>query len=350
MKSNPFLGNRLVSELGFGAAEIGNLHRALSDDEADAALSAAAEAGITLFDTAPFYGHGLSELRLGRFLRERPAGGYVLSTKVGRYMVRPGADAGPPVWAAPLNFAPVFDYSYDGTMRALEQSRMRLGLPVPDIVFIHDLDRRNHGAAFDHHFRIASDGVIRALHELRASGDVRAIGVASNEGDVGAMLLGEGDFDCALVAGCYTLLDQSGLDAFLPLCARTGIQVIVGGVFNSGILATGTRDGALYGYAPAPEPILRRVRALEAICARHGVPLAAAAIQFARSHPAVISVLIGASRAASIERAVDALNVMIPPDFWREVREAGLVASAAPLPASQILQDVIPAKAGTHPS
>jgi D-threo-aldose 1-dehydrogenase len=331
LKSVSFL-DRSVSELGFGAAEIGNLYRAMSDGEADATLSAAADSGITLFDTAPFYGHGLSELRLGRFLRARPAGSYLLSTKVGRYMVRPGAEAAPPVWAGPLDFAPVFDYSYDGTMRSLEQSRMRLGLPVPDIVFIHDLDRRNHGAAFDHHFKIATDGVIRALRELRASGDVRAIGVASNEGDVGAMLLREGDFDCALVAGCHTLLDRSALDELLPLCERKGVRVIVGGVFNSGILATGAREGALYGYAPAPDPVMRRVRALEAVCAQHGVPLAAAAIQFAKAHPTVISVLIGASRAANIQRAVDALNFPIPADLWRDFREAGLISPVPPAP------------------
>jgi D-threo-aldose 1-dehydrogenase len=335
LKSSLFL-NRPVSEFGFGAAEIGNLYRALSDDEAHAVFAAAADAGVTLFDTAPFYGHGLSELRLGRFLRGRPPGSYVLSTKVGRYMVKPTAEPGPPVWAAPLDFAPVFDYSYDGTMRSLEQSRMRLGLPVPDIVFIHDLDRRNHGAAFDHHFRIARDGVIRALGELRVSGDVGGIGVATNEGDVGAMLLREGDFDCALLAGRYTLLDQSALDEFLPLAERRGVKIVLGGVFNSGILATGAQEGAVYDYAPAPEAVMAKVRALEAICARYGVPLAAAAIQFANAHPSVVSILIGASRPASIARSVDALRFPIPSDLWREVREAGLVAPTAPSPPPRL--------------
>jgi D-threo-aldose 1-dehydrogenase len=333
LKSHPFLNDRAVSELGFGAAEIGNLHRALSEDEAHAVLFAAAAAGIALFDTAPFYGHGLSELRLGRFLRERPPGSFVLSTKVGRYMIAPVGHPVPPAWAAPLNFAPVFDYSYDGTMRSLEQSRMRLGLPIPDIVFIHDLDRRNHGAAFDDHFRIATGGVVRALDELRRSGDVGAIGVATNEGDAGTMLLKEGDFDCALLAGRYTLLDQSGLDEFLPFCQRRNVKVLAAGVFNTGILATGARDGARYDYAPAPEAVLRRVRAFEAICARHHVPLPAVAIQFARFHPAVVSVLIGASRPASVARSVEALHAPIPPELWREIRESGLIAAAAPTPS-----------------
>jgi D-threo-aldose 1-dehydrogenase len=338
LKSIPFLNGKSISELGFGAAEIGNLHRALSDAEADAALDAARAAGITLFDTAPFYGHGLSELRLGRFLRAslRDACGsrdaYVLSTKVGRYMIRPGADGAPGPWAAPLDFAPVFDYSYDGTMRSLEQSRMRLGLPIPDIVFIHDLDRRNHGAAFDDHFRIATGGVVRALHALRRSGDVGAIGVATNEGDAGRMLLREGDFDCALLAGRYTLLDQSALGDFLPYAQARGVKIVSGGVFNTGILATGARPGALYDYAPAPDAVLRRVRAFEAICARHRVPLAAAAIQFARFHPAIVSVLIGASRPASVARGVEALQAPTPPDLWREIRESGLIAPGAPLP------------------
>jgi D-threo-aldose 1-dehydrogenase len=333
LKSIPFLNNLAVSELGFGAAEIGNLHRMLSDEEAHAVLTAAADAGVTLFDTAPFYGHGLSELRLGQFLRGRPSGGYILSTKVGRYMTPPGAEPTPSVWASPLNFAPVFDYSYDGTMRSLEQSRMRLGLPTPDIVFIHDLDRRNHGSNFDAQFRIATGGVIRALHALRASGDVGAIGVATNEGDVGAMLLNEGDFGCALLAGRYTLLDQTALVDFMPVAKARGVKLILGGVFNSGILATGARDGALHDYAPASEPVMRRVRALSAICDRYGAPLAAAAIQFAKAHPSVASVLVGASRAITMARAIEALHAPIPGDLWRELSQAGLIAPDAPLPA-----------------
>jgi D-threo-aldose 1-dehydrogenase len=322
-----------VSALGFGAAEIGNLYRAQSDEEAQATLLAAAQAGMTLFDTAPFYGHGLSEMRLGQFLRNRPRDSFVLSTKVGRYMTAPG---GPLPWspfAAPLPFLPVFDYSYDGTMRALEQSRMRLGVPRLDVVFVHDLDRNNHGAAFDAQFRTAVAGCFKALSELRRAGEIGAIGIGVNEGDVGAMMLAEGDFDCALLAGRYTLLDQSGLEVFLPTCVAKGVKVLMGGIFNSGILASGAVPGAVYNYGPAPEPVIQRVRVLEAICTRHGVPLAAAALQFAAAHPAAISVLVGASRPDNVDRAVRTFHAPVNAALWREIAESGLIATGAPLPA-----------------
>ena len=325
-------GTAPLSELGFGGAGIGNLYRALADDEAALALDAAVAAGITWFDTAPFYGHGLSELRLGRFLRGRPRSSYVLSTKVGCVMtVSKTAAAGGP-FVDPLPFTPRFDYSRGGTLRAFEQSQMRLGLPRPDIVFVHDLDRRNHGSGFERQRKIAITGAFAALQELRHNGDIGAMGLAVNEPELGAALLQEADFDVALLAGRYTLLDHGALDSFLPAAAQRGVDVVLGGVFNSGILATGAVAGARYDYAPASAEVLRRTQAFAATCARHGVPLAALALQFARAHPAVRSILIGVSRAESVVRNVAALAWPIPPALWRELTDSRLLADHVPLP------------------
>lgn len=313
--------------LGFGAAQIGNLYRAVSDAEAFATLDAAARVGVTLFDTAPFYGHGLSELRLGQFLRARPRDSYVLSTKVGCYMLPPTTSMPHSVFAAPLPFLPVIDYSYAGTLRSLEQSAARLGIPRFDIVLIHDLDRRNHGALFEHHLRIARDGAIRALHELKRDGAVGAIGIAVNEPDVGLQLLAEMEVDVALLAGCYSLLDQSGLE-FLAAAGARGAEVLLASVFNSGILAAGTlgvAGAAHYRYAAPPAHILARVRAFEAVCARHGVPLAAVALRFAAAHPAVASVVVGASQPASIARAAAAMDCVIPTELWSELVGSALL-------------------------
>jgi D-threo-aldose 1-dehydrogenase len=315
-----------VSRLGFGAAEIGNLHRAVPDHQAQETLLEAARAGITLFDTAPSYGNGLSELRLGQFLRGQPAGSYVLSTKIGKYMAAPPAGTPPShsVFAAPLPFNTVFDYSYEGTMRALEQSRLRLGLLRPDIVFIHDLDRRNHGDALPGQVRIALAGACRALDELRRSGDIGSAGIAVNEADTGTALLKEWDFDCALMAGCYTLLDQSAQATFLPAAQAAGVPVLAASVFNSGILA----GGATFRYAPPEPAIAERVKLLTPICARHATPLAAVALQFAASHPAIASVIVGASTPAHVQRSAAALNAPVPAALWEELQAGNLIPAA----------------------
>ncbi len=306
-----------VSRLAFGGAEIGNLHRAVSEQQAQDTLQAAAALGVTLFDTAPSYGNGLSELRLGHFLRSQPLGSYVLSTKVGNYMVAPAAGETSPVsaFARPLPFKAIFDYSYDGTMRALEQSRLRLGLLKPDIVFIHDLDRRNHGERLPEQIAIALGGACRALEELRRSGDIGAAGIAVNEPDTGTTLLQRWDFDCALMAGCYTLLDQTADAAFLPAAREAGIPVIAASVFHSGILA----GGATYDYAAPSAATTQRVRMLEAICARHATSLAAVALQFVARHPAICSVAIGTSRPETMQRSAAALDAQIAAALWDEL-------------------------------
>jgi D-threo-aldose 1-dehydrogenase len=318
----PFTRGLSVSPLAFGSAEIGNLHRAVSEQQAQQTLHAAADSGVTLFDTAPAYGNGLSELRLGQFLRSRPRTSYVLSTKVGNYMVAPshGTPPGRSVFASPLPFEKIFDYTYDGTMRALEQSRLRLGLLRPDIVFIHDLDRRNHGNALPEQMRIAQNGACRALDELRRSGDIGAAGIAVNEADTGAMLLGEWNFDCALLAGCYTLLDQTADASFLPAARKAGIPVIAASVFHSGILA----GGATFNYAAPAAGTMQRVRMLDALCARHEIPLAALALQFAARRRGIASVVVGASRPETISRSAAALMAAIPDGLWEELAASNM--------------------------
>ena len=322
--------DRQARPLGVGAAEIGNLARRLSEAEAQAVLAAAWTAGFRLFDTAPGYGAGLSELRLGAFLRDKPRDAYVLSTKVGRCL-EPASGPLADGFAAPLPFAARFGYGYDAVMRSFEQSTLRLGITRFDLLLVHDLDRRNHGAAFEAHRAEALDGGMRALSELRRAGDVQAVGVAVNEGDVGARMIADGDFDVALLASRYTLLEQTALDDFLPAAQARGLPVLAGGVFNSGILAA----GSTYDYRPAGAAILARVARLRALCERHHVRLPAAALQFVRAHPAVGTVLIGMAQPDRAAASLALLDEAIPPAFWAELRADGLVAASAPLPTDE---------------
>jgi D-threo-aldose 1-dehydrogenase len=315
----------IASRLGLGCAEIGNLYRALSEAEAYAVLDAGRAAGITLFDTAPGYGNGLSEIRAGAYLRDHPGAGLRLSTKVGRYLVPGKGRNTRDFFAAPLPFEGRFDYSYDGVMRSFEQSLLRLGMTSVDMVFVHDLDTGNHGDALEHHYHALIDGGLRALDELRRAGDARAIGAAVNEPAIGARMLADGAFDVALLASRYTLLDQSALDAFLPAAQARDVTVIAGGVFNSGILATGARPGARFDYGVAGADVVARVGRIEAVCARHGVPLAAAALQFTLAHPAIAMVLVGASRPERVADTAAASVHPIPAAMWAELRDEGLV-------------------------
>lgn len=318
--------------LGFGAAQLGNLFRSISECESWAVQQAAWDAGMRVFDTSPFYGFGLSELRLGAFLRSRPAGSYRMITKVGRSMAPASERSGATPFADPLPFDAVVDFGYDATMRSLEQSMMRLGVSRFDVLLVHDLDRRNLGEAFEKHYADARVGAFRALDQLRAAGQVDAIGVAVNEADVGTRMLQDADFDVVLLAGRYTLLEQTALQSFLPLVQRQGLALLLGGVFNTGILASGARDGATYNYAPAAPEMLSRAGAIEALCREFGVPLAAASLQFAMAHPAVACTLIGTSRPERITEQCHLAQLAIPQPFWQALRRRGLVDSAAPLP------------------
>jgi D-threo-aldose 1-dehydrogenase len=325
-----------VGVLGLGGAPLGDLYERIPEDQALETLETAYRCGIRLFDTAPLYGYGLSEHRLGDVLRNKPRADLVISTKVGRWL-RPEhperIDRGQ--FVGGLNFQPVYDYSYDGTMRSLEQSYQRLGMNRIDIALIHDVDIWTHGSAeaYDARFGEAVNGAYRALDELRRTGIVNAIGVGVNEVAPCVRFAKEGSFDCFLLAGRYTLLEQSGLDDLLPLAERQGFSLLLGGPFNSGILATGPAPGAKYNYKSAPAAIVERVARIETICKRHAVPLAAAAIQFPLGHPSVASIIAGAVSASEVERNADYMDLTIPKSLWEELKADQLLASDARVPA-----------------
>jgi D-threo-aldose 1-dehydrogenase len=327
-----------VTALGFGAAPIGGFRAMIPEAEAQALLEAAWDGGVRFFDTSPFYGYGRSELRVGHALRQRPREAFVLSTKIGRVMhaLRPGEAPPPDLRQGGLpGFVPAFDYSYDGVMRSLEQSCLRLGIARIDVLLIHDVDfwTIRDRAVLEERFRAVMEGGYRALHELRAAGVIGAIGCGLNEADMCLRFARAGDFDCMLLAGRYTLLEQGALDAFLPYCTERGMSVVVGGPFNSGILAGEVKEGAPYDYVAAPAPVVEKARRIEAVCHRHGVALPAAALQFPLAHPAVCSVIPGALARREVEQNLAHLRQLIPAALWAELKAEGLLDSAAPVPA-----------------
>ncbi|TCL71190.1 aldo/keto reductase [Rhizobium sp. BK251] len=307
-----------ASRLGFGASGLGTLYRDVSEEESASVLAAAYAAGLRYFDTAPLYGHGLSELRLGRFLRTVPRKSVTLSTKAGRYMVPPwGEEVDYGRWASPLRLKPVFDYSYDGTMRSLEQSANRLGLADFDLVYIHDVDRFTHGEDYERRFGEAVEGCYRALDELRRAGHIRAIGVGVNESDVATRFVKAIDLDAVMIAGRYTLLDPSASFDLFPEAERRGVEIVAAGIFNSGILAKGpSSDQATYDYGAPPTEIVDRAKKLDELCAAYGVPLQAAAIQFPLRHPLVSAAVLGMSRTERIAQNMEWANWHIPAEFW----------------------------------
>ncbi len=322
-----------VSEIGFGAAPIGNLFAKMSDAEAEATLQAAWDAGLRYFDTAPLYGFGLSEERLGRFLRTKPRKDFVVSSKVGR-ILKPNTG-----WHEQREFfieaglfEPVFDYSYDGIMRSFEDSLERLGLDRIDILLMHDVGAATHGAAHRETMRIAMEGGYRAMDALRREEQVQAIGIGANEWQVCAEAMERGSWDMFLLAGRYTLLEQEPLQSFFPLCEKAGAGIVIGGPFNSGILATGAVDGAHFDYGAAPEDVLARVRRIDAVCRAHGVPLPAAALQFPLAHPLVASVIPGVAGRAQLDSALDYARRSIPSALWSDLKREGLLPANAPLP------------------
>lgn len=310
-----------ASRLGFGSSGIGTLYRDVSEQTARQVLATAYHAGLRYFDTAPLYGHGLSELRLGQYLRTVPRDSITVSTKVGRYMVPPrGESVDYGLWASPLRLKPVFDYSYDGTMRSLEQSANRLGFPDFDLVYIHDVDRFTHGDAYERRFDEAMEGAYRALTDLRKAGNVRAIGVGVNEGDVATRFVEAGQFDAVMIAGRYTLLDHSAAGDLFPAAEKTGTEIVVAGVFNSGILATGSdRSVARYDYGPPPAEITARAQRIERVCEKHDVPLQAAAIQFPFRNKLVSAAVLGMSRPERIAQNLEWSKYPIPELFWIEI-------------------------------
>lgn len=326
-----------IGVLGFGGAGIGNLYRVLREEDATAAVRESYASGVRYFDTAPFYGFGLSELRLGATLRgAQPAP--VISTKVGRSLVPTGPqdeNIGRDGYFSPRPFAPKFDYSYDAIRRSHEESLARLGVPRVDILLIHDIGTETHGTANAGCVRQLVEGGFRALRELKESGAIRAIGIGVNEVAESLDMLERFELDCILLAGRYTLLEQPALDALLPVCERKGVSILCGGPFNSGILAAGTRAGARshYNYAAPPAHVLERVARLEALCDEFAVSLQAAALQFPLAHPAVATVVAGAASGAESRNIAARFAEPIPAGFWRALRERGLVDPRAPLPA-----------------
>ena len=318
-----------VTELGLGCATLGGSRIAVARQTAEAIVAAAWDAGVRYVDTAPFYGVGQAERAVGDALRERRRDDWVLSTKVGR-LLRPN----PSGTCAdgrhhPLPFDPVYDYSYDGIMRSFEDSLQRLGLARIDILYVHDIGAYQHGAeAHPALMRTLRDSGYRALESLRGSGAVKAIGIGVNEREVLLEAMEWGQWDAFLLAGRYTLLEQAPLDDLLPKCLAAGTSIVVGGPLNSGILAG--RD--TWNYAPAPPEVVARVKAIAAVCDRHSVPLAAAALQFPLAHPAVAAIIPGPRNAEEFAANLGLLRHPIPAALWADLRQAGLLHPAAPVP------------------
>jgi D-threo-aldose 1-dehydrogenase len=324
------------TELGFGTAGLGNLYRAVSEDDSDAALQAAWDGGIRYFDTAPLYGFGLSETRLNRFLRGKDRDSYVLSTKIGR-LLKP---ATPETSDAIGKFFDVpsrkehFDYSYDGVMWSVEFSLERLGLDRIDILLAHDLDIFSHGSqeAVDPLMEEFLNGGYKALLSLREQGVIAGFGAGVNEWQICQYMAERGDFDMFLLAGRYTLLEQEALNSFLPLCEKQNIGIILGGPYNSGILATGAVPGAKYNYDDAPADVMDRVSRIDAVCRDHGVAMVDAAFQFPLGHPNVLSVIPGAQSAREVGLNLKAAEADIPVALWADLKQQGLVREEAPTP------------------
>lgn len=342
MMQSSKLGDTTVSAIGFGAGPIGGFRGPVGEADAQAAMAAYWSRGGRYLDTSPLYGYGRSELRLGAFVREHAQA--TVSTKVGRVLrAQRAEDDLSQLRKGGLPFWPTFDYSYDGTMRSLEQSMLRTGLIRFDIVLVHDLERDVHGTDFERQFDTCMNGAYRALRELRDAGDVKAIGVGVNDTAAARAFVEAGNFDGVMLAGRYSLLDHDAqVLSFFELCSEKQVGILAAGVFSSGILATGASAQASYGYRPAPGDVLRRVQRIEALCTRFGVALPAAAIQFVAAHPIVRSVVLGSSSADNVEQNVEHGNAALPAAFWTALVDEGL------LPAHLIPQQRNESKEPTH--
>lgn len=326
-----------VTALGLGGAALGNLYEPVDEGAASATFARAITLGIGYFDTAPYYGYGLSEERLGRALEHGQRSQLVVSTKVGRLLVpRDGEARSDQGFIGGRAFDPVFDYSYDGVMRSLESSLERLRIDRIDVLLMHDIGARTHGE--QRHadlFEAAMTGGYRAMRRLRDEGAVGAIGLGVNEAEVCVEALSRGDIDCFLLAGRYTLLEQGALDSLLPLCQERGASIIVGGPFNSGVLVEGEGEPRHYDYGDADAEVLARVARIRAVCDAHAVPLPAAALQFPLHHPAVASVIPGARTGEEVEANVGWLETDVPEALFLDLRREGLLRPDAPIGAPE---------------
>lgn len=337
---NPFELRRIsdtdiyVTCFGFGGASMGNMYTVAHDDQALEAIRSAYEAKVRYFDTAPMYGFGKSERLYGSVLRDQPRESFVLSSKVGRLIMadKPTPESeGESSQNTPFigidDAYSIFDYSRDGVLRSLEESRKRLGFDKIDIVYIHDPDVNDS-------YKQALEEAFPALVELKRQGIIGAIGVGMNQAEMLSDFAKNADFDCFLLAGRYTLLDQIALKELLPLCQQKNISIIIGGAYNSGILATGAVEGAHYNYAPAPPEIIEKTRKIETVCARFNIPMKAAALQFPLGHPAVVSNIPGVKTKDRFEENLSLFTHTIPTDFWTALKEEKLLVSEAPVPDS----------------
>ncbi len=329
-----------LTALSLGSAPLGGLYRELSDAQAEATVDAAWQSGIRYFDTAPHYGHTKAEHRLGNALRRYPRADFVLSTKVGRRFVpRTTAYDGSEGWSDPLPFQPVYDYTYSGILRAFEDSQQRLGIVDIDVALIHDIGRVTHGDNNTLYWRqLRDEGGFRALDELRTQRGVKAVGLGVNEGPAIMEAMAEFNIDCALLAGRYTLLEQAVLDDLLPECEKKGVGILLGGAFNSGILARGFRQTQSsappqkFNYGDAPQAVIERVDAIERICHEHGVALSSAALQFPYAHKVIATVLMGAQSPDEVRANVASFSERLPAELWEALRASGLLRTDAPTP------------------
>ncbi len=312
--------------LGMGCAALGNLFSPISNDDAQAALMSAATNGVRFFDTAPYYGHGLSETRLGAFLAGQSTSP-ILSTKVGRSLAH-GEPPGETGFVEAAYARPFFDYSGPAVEHQVHESLGRLGANALDMLLVHDLGELTHGEAHPRHFDIAMEGAFPALAALKRKGLTRGVGLGVNEVAICLQVLAQIDLDVILLAGRYTLLEQAPLDDLLPLCTARGVRVIVGGPFNSGVLAGNPQ----YDYGTVPLAVAARVQALSDVCVRYNVPLAAAALQFPLAHPAVASVIPGARSAAEMTANIAHMDHQIPAALWADMQHEGLIRADAPVP------------------
>ena len=311
-----------MTRLGLGTAPLAGLFEAVPENQALAVIERSWEAGIRFYDTAPLYGHGLAEIRVGKALRRKPREELTLASKVGR-LLRAGAPPEPGqafVGTPPVN--PMFDFSYDGAMRSVDESLERLQLGRIDILHIHDPDD---------HYDEALNGAYRALDRLRSDGVIGAVSAGMNQAEMLTRFAREAKFDCFLLAGRYTLLEQGALKELLPVCLDKGVAVIAGGVYNSGVLAD-PKPGAHYNYQAAPPELIERAHRIGAVCGRHGVPIKAAAIQFPLGHPAVACVVVGCRSVAQLDESIAMFELAIPPAMWQELKHEGLLAPETPTP------------------
>lgn len=325
----------MLTPMGFGTAPLGNLYRRIEDADAQATLQAAWDAGLRYFDTAPQYGLGRSEHRIAKALPRFDADALILSTKVGRLLLDcPPEDVTPEAFVDVPQKRIQFDYTYDGVMRSFDASIARLGTDQIDILMLHDLDAGTHGVEGEakNLTELFSGGGYRALSELREAGRITAIGAGVNTWEICERLLHEAEFDTFLLAGRYTLLEQEALETFLPLCVARDVGIILGGPYNSGILATGAVDGAHYNYLPAPPDVMARVSRIAAVCAAHDAPMMAAALQFPMAHPAVKTVIPGAASPEQVRQNVEIFETPISDALWSDLKSEGLLRPDAPVP------------------